>query len=105
MPKAKKSRSPNCWILFSRSFCKIKRELNNIKQREAMKEAKIEWSSMSNIDKRPWQILAHEKKQLKKFEEDLQFFEVKEVDRKSTRLNSSHRCISYAVFCLKKKIK
>src|SRR5437762_10434972 len=33
--------------------------------------------------------------------------EVEEVrlqsDRKSTRLNSSHRCISYAVFCLKKK--
>src|SRR5437879_7344293 len=26
-------------------------------------------------------------------------------DRKSTRLNSSHRCISYAVFCLKKKTK
>src|SRR5437879_11042710 len=23
------------------------------------------------------------------------------LDRKSTRLNSSHRCISYAVFCLK----
>src|SRR5438045_8378284 len=27
-----------------------------------------------------------------------------EVDRKSTRLNSSHLGISYAVFCLKKKI-
>src|SRR5437762_8641719 len=27
---------------------------------------------------------------------------VSTVDRKSTRLNSSHRCISYAVFCLKK---
>src|SRR5690606_11509571 len=27
-----------------------------------------------------------------------------EVDRKSTRLNSSHVKISYAVFCLKKKI-
>src|SRR5207244_12212012 len=26
-------------------------------------------------------------------------------DRKSTRLNSSHQIISYAVFCLKKKIK
>src|SRR2546430_11547163 len=26
------------------------------------------------------------------------------VDRKSTRLNSSHSQISYAVFCLKKKI-
>ena len=25
------------------------------------------------------------------------------VDRKSTRLNSSHANISYAVFCLKKK--
>src|SRR5437867_7108069 len=29
---------------------------------------------------------------------------VKKADRKSTRLNSSHRTISYAVFCLKKKI-
>src|SRR5438132_5571568 len=27
------------------------------------------------------------------------------VDRKSTRLNSSHTVISYAVFCLKKKTK
>src|SRR5947207_12107077 len=27
-----------------------------------------------------------------------------EKDRKSTRLNSSHTVISYAVFCLKKKI-
>src|SRR3712207_9437755 len=30
---------------------------------------------------------------------------VKHVDRKSTRLNSSHANISYAVFCLKKKRK
>src|SRR5688500_19740968 len=29
--------------------------------------------------------------------------EALEVDRKSTRLNSSHLVISYAVFCLKKK--
>src|SRR5207248_10777820 len=28
---------------------------------------------------------------------------VRATDRKSTRLNSSHRTISYAVFCLKKK--
>src|SRR5256885_7737576 len=28
-----------------------------------------------------------------------------ETDRKSTRLNSSHLVISYAVFCLKKKMK
>src|SRR5260221_10428823 len=30
---------------------------------------------------------------------------VQETDRKSTRLNSSHTVISYAVFCLKKKKK
>src|SRR5690242_20858328 len=29
--------------------------------------------------------------------------DVSEQDRKSTRLNSSHMSISYAVFCLKKK--
>src|SRR5437588_7063880 len=28
---------------------------------------------------------------------------IREEDRKSTRLNSSHTVISYAVFCLKKK--
>src|SRR5258708_24889646 len=28
---------------------------------------------------------------------------LKSLDRKSTRLNSSHQIISYAVFCLKKK--
>src|SRR5437762_9133575 len=42
---------------------------------------------------------------LNKFE-DMNYAEIAEViDRKSTRLNSSHRCISYAVFCLKKKKK
>src|SRR3712207_7649574 len=35
-------------------------------------------------------------------EDDLARFRVAE-DRKSTRLNSSHANISYAVFCLKKK--
>src|SRR5690625_7122860 len=30
--------------------------------------------------------------------------QLRELDRKSTRLNSSHVAISYAVFCLKKKI-
>src|SRR5699024_11498838 len=32
-------------------------------------------------------------------------YKVQEKDRKSTRLNSSHVSISYAVFCLKKKTK
>src|SRR5690625_6926782 len=33
------------------------------------------------------------------------YLEVVQKDRKSTRLNSSHVAISYAVFCLKKKTK
>src|SRR5688572_31679014 len=33
------------------------------------------------------------------------YHNVTEIDRKSTRLNSSHSQISYAVFCLKKKKK
>src|SRR2546429_6669277 len=33
----------------------------------------------------------------------LRNFSFRPVDRKSTRLNSSHGYISYAVFCLKKK--
>src|SRR5438552_13353177 len=33
------------------------------------------------------------------------FLKFLERDRKSTRLNSSHQIISYAVFCLKKKKK
>src|SRR5207253_10848298 len=32
-------------------------------------------------------------------------YDLKSSDRKSTRLNSSHVAISYAVFCLKKKKK
>src|SRR3712207_7003415 len=35
---------------------------------------------------------------------DLYYYPRQVVDRKSTRLNSSHANISYAVFCLKKKI-
>src|SRR2546430_9950960 len=34
---------------------------------------------------------------------DLKYHDIPNTDRKSTRLNSSHSQISYAVFCLKKK--
>src|SRR5258708_10502092 len=35
----------------------------------------------------------------------VELFPILAEDRKSTRLNSSHQIISYAVFCLKKKKK
>src|SRR5207244_6802493 len=37
--------------------------------------------------------------------DDVRHIISRRVDRKSTRLNSSHQIISYAVFCLKKKKK
>src|ERR1017187_1909142 len=36
---------------------------------------------------------------------NLGLFDFNDIKERSTRLNSSHRCISYAVFCLKKKTK
>src|SRR5437764_1555746 len=42
---------------------------------------------------------------LSSLEDTTQLLNSRVEDRKSTRLNSSHRCISYAVFCLKKKKK
>src|SRR5699024_12876643 len=46
-------------------------------------------------------ILTHYGDQAHRFPQSHQVFA--DVDRKSTRLNSSHVSISYAVFCLKKK--
>src|SRR3712207_7949588 len=43
---------------------------------------------LDNQERRDWPVSDHD---------------IKRVDRKSTRLNSSHANISYAVFCLKKK--
>src|SRR2546430_11346425 len=40
----------------------------------------------------------------RKFSPNLRYSVKEAVDRKSTRLNSSHSQISYAVFCLNKKI-
>src|SRR5437588_9731425 len=53
-----------------------------------------------------WIILVGGKKQVKGSAVlDLLGQVARGTDRKSTRLNSSHTVISYAVFCLKKKIK
>src|SRR5438128_7632666 len=48
---------------------------------------------------------AHETGLLSKLETAIASCEPTTPDRKSTRLNSSHGSISYAVFCLKKKKK
>src|SRR3712207_7303055 len=48
-------------------------------------------------------IIRHNAERLARITEDLLTLSRIEQDRKSTRLNSSHANISYAVFCLKKK--
>src|SRR5574341_2336008 len=40
---------------------------------------------------------------IRRVDEHRNFLGSRPLDRKSTRLNSSHQLISYAVFCLKKK--
>src|SRR5687768_17706680 len=53
------------------------------------------------IRAREWQLLADRAVRLQRLAE----LADRIADRKSTRLNSSHGYISYAVFCLKKKKK
>src|SRR5689334_24383672 len=58
-----------------------------------------DWEEMAAIDPL-WAILSSPEKRFGNWE--LSEF-LRTGDRKSTRLNSSHSSISYAVFCLKKK--
>src|SRR5205807_10085367 len=53
-----------------------------------------------------WEIIANQYDEMVKFATALRVGTAESeaiLDRKSTRLNSSHLVISYAVFCLKKK--
>src|SRR6266498_4297595 len=67
---------------------------------------------MSDIKRRPGrppgipvQTLRPDALKAVPFRQEIQHAAVRRPDRKSTRLNSSHVRISYAVFCLKKKKK
>src|SRR5437762_10377526 len=55
------------------------------------------------LDREEWPLIVGVRSGV--FGDHLGLKEITKRDRKSTRLNSSHRCISYAVFCLKKKRK
>src|SRR3712207_900963 len=56
---------------------------------------------ISNNEK--FRLLKDIRKKIEFHNEDVFFYSSLSQDRKSTRLNSSHANISYAVFCLKKK--
>src|SRR3712207_8785045 len=76
----------------SRGFavnCELGALISAIASGSALREGNTEWSTKAQrlgLHRKQRQAVLYERK-----------------DRKSTRLNSSHANISYAVFCLKKK--
>src|SRR5947207_9697079 len=65
-----------------------------------------DWSSdvcSSDLPDQPDDVEFRPAQQQREDRADARRRERREKDRKSTRLNSSHTVISYAVFCLKKK--
>src|SRR2546430_17175546 len=62
------------------------------------------YAAAESTFKKEYQGFQDEAQKLRQqFGSAVQTFEKQSIDRKSTRLNSSHSQISYAVFCLKKK--
>src|SRR5438552_4613274 len=62
-------------------------------------------SDQHSVLERPFGSLVEASPHEEAEDEDIDRAALAEIDRKSTRLNSSHQIISYAVFCLKKKNK
>src|SRR2546427_2746822 len=74
--------------------------LNDVRERAARILDVVEDALVSPVDR---ERHTH-KRAMNKYRDDTSVTTVV-LDRKSTRLNSSHSQISYAVFCLKKKIR
>src|SRR5690606_13747473 len=73
------------------------------KKKSEKKDSVSFYSQLESAGERIFDFVNNAFKKIKDI--DLQFNQSLDVDRKSTRLNSSHVKISYAVFCLKKKKK
>src|SRR5436853_1315494 len=65
--------------------------------------AEIETDLLARADRNSRRKAGLQPAVLGRHRHDLRRAEILRADRKSTRLNSSHLGISYAVFCLKKK--
>src|SRR5690625_6236639 len=77
-------------------------DLSDLEQFEAVDEKRRELIAKTEELKAKRNQVSKEIATLKREKQDADAV-IKEIDRKSTRLNSSHVAISYAVFCLKKK--
>src|SRR5690625_6779573 len=84
------------------SIAKVTAPAPNAEQREAIFRAATRAADHKRL--RPWRFLVIEGEGLRRLGDLFETAALEEApDRKSTRLNSSHVAISYAVFCLKKK--
>src|SRR5699024_11218350 len=86
---------------------KIEEDEVHLIEKETEKEDSIPTSTESNENLQKAKEKQENKSSKLSFlgNEVVREYSEKEPDRKSTRLNSSHVSISYAVFCLKKKKK
>src|SRR5207302_10302975 len=74
-------------------------------RREDRSECAVNQAALRVVQVQPQQGRRHAADQVREEKDDAKPFGPPDADRKSTRLNSSHVKISYAVFCLKKKKK
>src|SRR5690625_5872585 len=96
-----KERIRPTWILNSQSQLKHYQVEDLTAELETQQVGRIEQCGNLEQIKAFSPALSHGLQQVLRLNEQL----LRDVDRKSTRLNSSHVAISYAVFCLKKKTK
>src|SRR5207245_11722753 len=75
------------------------------KARQGLKAVGAKLGNESFVARAPADVVARERECAAQLEAEITRLEsaLESQDRKSTRLNSSHGSISYAVFCLKKK--
>src|SRR3712207_8359928 len=83
---------------------RLKKEISNLKSSLVTEDSVPEVGAMGNREEARNEAAAERELILVASEDRHVLHELTEaLDRKSTRLNSSHANISYAVFCLKKK--
>src|SRR5699024_11578911 len=80
----------------------ISENFSAVNDRPMSQGTRMHQLAMYVIYESPLQMLADSPTHYLKEKQEIRDY-LSEVDRKSTRLNSSHVSISYAVFCLKKK--
>src|SRR3712207_6990559 len=78
------------------------KEFNTLKEAESFAKREVETTSLKKVEDLDF---SPSEKETQTNVCHLEILSIDEEDRKSTRLNSSHANISYAVFCLKKKKK